>query len=322
MVMTKLRRTLPSLNSLYVIEAVSRHLNFTNAANELGISQPAVSKSFRQLEQNLGVDLVVRRHRGLSLTSEGEVFAMHVRAALTAIDQAARQIRASSGGQKIRINVSSSFVSMWLVPRIAEFRAQNPSILFEITENHGGLDPQTFSLCDFTTRIGSGGWSDAISWRLARERLFALASPDYVRAHPDCLRLETLQNANLLHATEANRSRMGWKEWFQATGMVFASEPDVVFSDHHSAIHAALVGQGVALGWQHLVGGYLNTGQLVRVTDTVVQTKQHVYMVSPRGRALQSHHDLFRIWTVEQFRQNDQTPDKVDVFESDNKLGE
>lgn len=322
MVMTKLRRTLPSLNGLYVIDAVSRHLNFTAAANELGISQPAVSKSFRQLEQNLGVDLVTRQHRGLSLTSEGEFFALQVRAALTAIAQAAQQIRTSSGGQKIRINVSSSFVSMWLVPRIAEFRAQNPSILFEITENHGDLDPQTFSLCDFTTRIGRGGWTDAASWRLARERLFALASPDYVRAHPEYLRLETLQNANLLHATEANRSRMGWKDWFRATGIPFASEPDVLFSDHHSAIHAALVGQGVTLGWQHLVGGYLNEGRLVRVTNAVVQTRQHVYLVSPQARTLQDHHDLFRKWIVEQFRQNDQTSDDMDLFDSDMKGGE
>ncbi|WP_323007531.1 LysR substrate-binding domain-containing protein [Pseudorhodobacter sp.] len=320
--MLKLRRIFPSLNGLYVIDAVSRHLSFTAAANELGISQPAVSKSFRQLEQNLGVDLVMRQHRGLSLTPEGEVFALQVRAALTAIDQAAQQIRTSSGGQKIRINVSSSFVSMWLVPRIAEFRAQNPSILFEITENNGDLDPQTFSLCDFTTRIGRGGWVDATSTRLARERLFALASPEYVRAHPDCLRLETLQKTNLLHATEPKRSRMGWKEWFRATGTSFASEPDVLFSDHHSAIHAALVGQGVALGWQHLVGGYLKKGQLVRVTNAVVQTRQHVYLVSPLGRALQNHHDLFRTWIVEQFRQNDQRLGLGEVFESDIRSGE
>lgn len=156
--MTNLRQILPSLNSLYAIEAVSRHLNFTNAAHDLGISQPAVSKSIRQIEQNLGVQLFVRQHRGLSLTSEGKVFTTQVRAALTGIDQAARQISAGTRGQTIKINVSSSFVTMWLVPRIAEFKSQHPSVLFEITENHGDLAPQTLSNFDFSTRIGMGDW--------------------------------------------------------------------------------------------------------------------------------------------------------------------
>jgi hypothetical protein len=78
----------------------------------------------------------------------------------------------------------------------------------------------------------------------------------------------------------------------------------------------------VALGWQHLVGGYLKKGQLVRVTNAVVQTRQHVYLVSPLGRALQNHHDLFRTWIVEQFRQNDQRLGLGEVFESDIRSGE
>ncbi|MCP5086128.1 MAG: LysR family transcriptional regulator [Rhodobacteraceae bacterium] len=319
--MRNLRRTLPSLNSFYIVEAVSRHLSFTNAADELGISQPAVSKSIRQIERNLCVRLFTRQHRGLSLTPEGEVFCTHVSAALNGVDKAVRQISTGSEGQKIRVNVSSSFVSMWLVPRISEFKSQNPSVLFEITENHGDLDRHTLSACDFTTRIGMGDWSDVVSWRLARERLYALASPEYVRAHPECMRLETLQQANLLHSTEANRSRMGWTEWFKATGTPFASEPDVLFSDHHSAIHAALVGQGVTLGWQHLVGGYLQEERLVRVAGTMVQTEQSVYLISPRDRNLHRQHDLFREWVVAQFRQDDQLPQGTDIYESDITLG-
>lgn len=134
------------------------------------------------------------------------------------------------------------------MPRIAEFKSRHPSILFEITENHGDLDPRALAACDFTTRIGMGDWSDVRMWRLARERLFALASPLYAQAHPECMALETLPRANLLHASEAQRSRMGWTEWFAATGTPYSSAPDVLFSDHHSAIHAALVGQGVTLG--------------------------------------------------------------------------
>ena len=310
--MRNLRRTLPSLNSLYVIEAVSRHLNFSHAANELAISQPAVSKSIRQLEQSLGVQLFIRQHRGLSLTTEGEAFANQIRAALIGVDQAARQIRSSSDGQTIRVNVSSSFVSMWLVPRIAEFKSQNPSALFEITENHGDLGQHALAACDFSTRIGLGDWNNARSWRLAPERLYALASPGYASAHPECMQLETLQQANLIHATEPNRSRMGWAEWFEATGIPFSSTPDVLFSDHHSAIHAALVGQGVTLGWQHLVGDYLQEGHLVRVADTVVQTEQNVYLISPRDRVLQPHHVLFRDWVVAQFCQDDQKLDEMD----------
>lgn len=320
--MTNLRRTLPSLNSLYAIEAVSRHLNFTNAATDLGISQPAVSKSIRQVEQNLGVQLFVRRHRGLSLTPEGKVFTTQVRAALAGIDQAAQQISADTRGQKIKINVSSSFVTMWLVPRIAEFKSLYPSVLFEITENHGDLAPQTLSNFDFTTRIGMGDWGDVVSWRLARERLYALASPEYMRRHPDCMQLATLQKTDLLHASEVHRSRMGWKAWFEATGTPYASDPDVLFSDHHSAIHAALVGQGVALGWHHLIGDHLQEGRLVRLANTAVQTEQNVYLVAPRDRVLHGHHDLFRQWVMAQFQRDDPLPDTFDIYQSDDQFGE
>ncbi|WP_371171703.1 LysR substrate-binding domain-containing protein [Aliiroseovarius sp. 2305UL8-7] len=309
--MQNLRRTLPSLNNLYVVEAVSRHLNFSHAANELAISQPAVSKSIRQLEQNLGVQLFVRQHRGLSLTTKGDAFANQIRAALIGVDQATRQIQSSGDGQTIRINVSSSFVSMWLVPRIAEFRSQNPSTLFEITENHGDLGQHALAACDFTTRIGMGDWNDAHSWRLARERLYALASPEYAAAHPECMQLKTLQQANLIHATEPNRSRMGWSEWFEAAGVPFSGATDVLFSDHHSAIHAALVGQGVTLGWQHLVGDYLQEGRLVRVADTMVQTEQSIYLISPRDRVLQPHHLLFRDWVVAQFQRDNLKADET-----------
>ncbi|MEM7209245.1 MAG: LysR substrate-binding domain-containing protein [Pseudomonadota bacterium] len=319
--MRNLRRILPSLNSLYVVEAVARHLNFTNAADELCISQPAVSKSIRQIEQNLGVKLFFRQHRGLSLTSEGEALAAQVRTALTSVDQAVRQIIPSSDSQKIRVNFSSSFVSMWLVPNIAEFKDANLSVLFEITENHGDLNSFELSTCDFSTWIGMGEWSDVESWMLARERVYALASPDYVKAHPECMELETLQQANLLYATEPKRSRMGWSEWFEATGIDATSSPDVVFSDHHSAIHAALVGQGVALGWQHLAGGYLQEGRLVRVANTVVQTPQNVYLISPRNRTMHRHHDLFREWVLDKFKQYDQIPDGMDLYESSAKRG-
>lgn len=300
--MRNLRRTLPSLNSLYAIEAVSRLLNLSKAAIELGVSQPAVSKSIRQIEQNLGTALFIRQHRGLSLTPEGGLFTTQVRDALAGIDHAVKQIMPHREGDKIRINVSSSFVSLWLVPRIADFKSRYPSVLFEITENHGDLDPQTLSRFDFSTRIGMGGWTDAIGWRLAAEQLCAVASPEYVQKTADCLHLATLQNATLLHATEAHRSRMGWQDWFEATGTLYTSAPDVLFSDHHSAIHAALVGQGVALGWQHLVADHLQDGRLVRVANASVHTDQNVYLIAPKDRRLRPHHDLFRRWVVAQFQ--------------------
>ncbi|MBU2942548.1 LysR substrate-binding domain-containing protein [Shimia thalassica] len=320
--MRTLRRILPSLNSLYVVDAVARHLNLTKAALELGISQPAVSKSIRATEENLGTQLFIRRHRGLSLTLEGRAFVDEVRNALDRVSDAATAIKSASDAEEIRVNVSSSFVSMWLVPNIASFKEQNPSVLFNITENHGDLDQDAFAACDFTTRIGMGAWKEAHCWNLARERLYALASPEYIQAHPECLKLDTLQQSHLLHATETHRSRMGWKEWFAATGTPYLRDQnDMVFSDHHSAIHAALVGQGVTLGWQHLVGGYLGEGRLQIVANTVVRTPQNVFLLSPKNRILRAHHTLFKDWMVARFKQLDAIPQDLDCFDSTTRLG-
>lgn len=320
--MRKLRRTLPSLNCLYVVEAVFRHLSFTKAAEELGISQPAVSKSIRQVEQALGVRLFVRQHRGLLPTSEGAIFSDQIQVSMDGIDKTVRNLVAKSGGQEIKINVSSSFMSMWLVRRITRYKEQHPDVRLEISENQGDLDPQTLSAIDFSTRIGVGNWNDVRAWPLSRERLLALASPEYLKKHPQCRHLETLQQANLLHATEIKRSRMGWNQWFKAVGIPYSSAPDVLFSDHHSAIQAALTGQGVTLGWQHLVGDHLREGSLVHVTGAAVETEQHVYLVSPRSRTLSHHHEMFRDWVIEQFEQDETLPSDICLFPSPARLGD
>ncbi|MDK3018565.1 LysR substrate-binding domain-containing protein [Pseudodonghicola flavimaris] len=296
--MHPLRRKLPSLNCLYAIDAVARHGSFTAAARELGLSQPAVSKAIKSAEAHMGFDLFERRTGGLDVTDKGRAVCEEVAAVLARLLAVTAHDGAQTAQKTISVSFSPSFVSMWLLPRLPEFQSLHPGISFRISENTGRPKAADMSF-DFSTRLGDGDWSDVTAWTFAPEILHAVAAPDYVAAHPGVMALETLPEATLLHAVEAQRERMNWSAWFRAAGLRdLQLEEGMVFSDYHAAVQAALLGQGVALGWEHLVQAYVEARKLQFVAGTSVTTGRNFYLVTPARRQLAPHHHLFRDWAI------------------------
>ena len=205
--MHPLRRILPSLNCLYAIDAVARHMSVTAAARELGVSQPAVSKTIRAAEENLGFYLFERQQSGLSFTPKGRELSYEISAVLSQLVDAVTQPDKETGTKTLNVVFSSSFVSMWLLPRLAEFTQKHPEITFRISENRGRSNPSELEF-DFSSRLGDGNWTDVSAWEYTLEVLYAVASPDYIAAHPEVTDINTMHQATLLHAIEAERSRM------------------------------------------------------------------------------------------------------------------
>lgn len=300
MVMHPLRHTLPSLNRLYALDAVGRHLSFTGAAAELGVSQPAVSKSIRLLEESLGSALFSRNHRGLSLTPEGRILLDESRRLLTRLADVTQSLQPHGDKKKIRVSFSSSFISLWLLPRVPEFQAAHPSsISFTFDECTRELEMREHAGYDLSSRLGYGHWDGLDSWFLAQEKICAVASPEFLKNNLSLATHERINEAALLHATEPNRKRMTWASWFHAAGQDYSvGGGELEFSDYHSAIEAALLGQGVALGWEHLISHFLADGRLVRFTDLRVETDQSIYLVASKERRFDTHHEWFRDWII------------------------
>lgn len=300
--MHPLRHRLPSLNQLFTVEAVGRHLSFTAAAAELGISQPAASKAIKAIEDSIGFALFDRLHRGLKMTPKGAAFYRQTRTALQQMADVLEDLAPAGGTPVVHASFSSSFVALWLLPRLPAFAELHPGILLHIEESDSdGLNLSAGGL-DFSARLGDGNWPDVQSTFLVAERIGAVASPAYLAKHPDLSDPKSLLKADLIHVEEPKRVRLGWRDWF--SGLAIRPpypRASLTVSDYNAAIDAALMGQGVALGWEHLVKGKIDRDELVWIGEARIETGLNVYLVERPGNAGAGHLAGFRAWIVGQF---------------------
>jgi LysR family glycine cleavage system transcriptional activator len=300
--MHPLRRRLPSLNPLFVIEAVGRHLSFTAAAAELGISQPAVSKAIKTAESGLGFELFERLHRGLRMTPKGAAFFRETHTALQRLHGVLEELSPPRDIPAVRASFSSSFVALWLLPRVPALAELHPGIRLHLEESDSdGLDLAADDL-DFSARLGQGNWTDVRSTFLVEERIGAVASPAYLRRNPGLSDAPSLLGADLIHVDEPRRIRIGWRDWFARLSVTPPyPRASLTVSDYNSAIDAAVMGQGLALGWEHLVQGKIDQGALVWIGDARIATGMNIYLVEPVGRAEEPHLADFRSWILGEF---------------------
>ncbi|MDI7861529.1 LysR substrate-binding domain-containing protein [Rhizobiaceae bacterium n13] len=299
--MESLRRLLPSATSLIIFEAAGRHENFTRAAEELGMSQAAVSYAMRTLEDQLGVPLFRRVHRAVELTDVGERFHADVSAGLTRIQKSAEEIRAKGREVNVTLAASTAFASMWMLPRLAQLRADLPDIDLRIQTSVRDLD-----LDEEPIPLGVRG-GDPATWPryhaalLAPEVVNAVASPAFVEQHGFPETPQALTRHRLIRLEEPVREACDWPQWFQSAGISYQPQSHgLAINDYVLVIQAVLSGEGIALGWEHLTERQTRSGLLVPVGNHVLRTGQAFYVVWPRSRELNAHARRVRDWLLEQ----------------------
>jgi LysR family glycine cleavage system transcriptional activator len=217
------------LRALQAFSAVARAGSVVGAAEELAVTPSAISHLVRQLERRLGVVLLTRKGRGLTLTLDGERLAAAVGPALVTIDDALGGLMRR--GAELRISLLSSFAVHWLIPRLSRFQSQHPNIELLLSTSTRIVD-LTAEAFDCAIRLGRGGWPNVMADELYREELVAACSPHWLAAH----RIRTprdLARAALLHA---RARRQDWVHWFRAAGI-----PD--FKARRSSLHRVGVGR-------------------------------------------------------------------------------
>ena len=296
--MRRLKDRLPPLNSLVVFEAVARRLSFTDAAEELSVTQAAVSRQIRLLEGHIGVVLFRRLHRAIELSPQGREFQKAITIALEHIAHAADDIRIESDGADITVSSSVTFASYWLMARIAKFRAEFPDIDVRLVASAKMRDLGPTGV-DLAVRYGMGTWDNVVADHMFGNDIFPVCSPTYLE---HCGGLDTvadLKNATLLKLNQSDRNWVRWGAWLQHFGVREPSEVRGLYFDNYMLlIHAAVRGEGVALCGGRVAEDLIERGELVRPINVALESDYSFYLLHPSSQPLRPHAAKFREWLL------------------------
>ncbi|WP_082980239.1 LysR substrate-binding domain-containing protein [Labrys sp. WJW] len=299
--MHRLRSLVPSANYLFVFEAAARRRSFTAAAQELNVSQPAVSKTIKLLEEATGLKLFRRENARLELTAEGYRFYKETQQTFDHLHMVLTSLRTRHSNDTVRVSFSASFVQLWLLPRLKDFKSRHPDIVLRIEESSRDDQDLNEEDIDISARLGYGKWPGLEAWHFVNEEVAPVCNAEYLRDHGAIETPADLLNHPLLHFEERHRTRLGWREWLTHQGVPLPRlRQDFVFTDALGSIEAAVLGQGIALGWKHLVHDHVEAARLVYPIDALHRSGQAIYLIMPAQRPAKPAAMLFRDWLLQQ----------------------
>lgn len=291
---------MPPLGALVVFEAAGRHLNFSGAAAELKMTQPAVSHQIRCLEARIGLSLFRRMHRGVALTTAGALLLDAVNQGLTTIHDAAVALRRWEAPKVLRVLTDFGFAAWWLMPRLASWSERAPDVDVRIITSQQSVDLRQEDV-DVAILFGHGTWpsSHTVLWFM--ETVYPVCSADFAEQQ-SLKELAALQNVRLLHVGSSDSTRwLCWSDWFSAHRLAAGKrKQDLTFNNYQLVLQAALLGQGVALGWRPLIDDLVQTGRIVCLTDTPMRTERGYYIVEPTVRTGNQVVSDFRRWLLQE----------------------
>lgn len=301
--METLRSLLPSINSLVVFEAAGRLSSFTAAARELRMTQAAVSYAINRLEEHLGATLFLREHRRVRLSEAGARFHADVSIGLSHIQRSAQDLRAVAAGGHVTLSCSTAFAAFWMVPRMAQLRAELPQIDLRIQTADHDLDLVAEGI-PLAVRGGNpADWPQYEAEPLAAEEIYPVCGAGYLAGRARPKRPAELLAHQLIHLEEPFRSAATWRDWFASVGIDGRQVPKgLQINDYVLVVQSVIAGQGVALGWRHLVQGLVDQGVLVRLGDHALVTGMDFHVIWPREAKLSRPALEVRDWLLAQAR--------------------
>jgi DNA-binding transcriptional LysR family regulator len=270
---------LPPLDLLLAFEAAARHLSFTRAGSERFLTQSAVSRQIRALEDELGVPLFERRPPRARAHRGGQRLYATCSAVLTQLRVAVAEIRAPTRREVLSLTTTPGLASLWLIPRLPRFTAQHPEldVRLEASYEVRSLPADGF---DLAIRYSSTGRADGV--QLFGESTQPICSPALLRSGPPLARRATSRATRCCRSPSPKMSGMPleWAPWLQAVGLAdLQPASSLTFSGYGEAVAAAVAGQGVALGRRPLIDGLLASGQLVTPFEDRTATPRAYFLV-------------------------------------------
>jgi LysR family glycine cleavage system transcriptional activator len=287
-------RRLPPLNGLKAFEAAARSESFTRAAEELNVTQGAVSHQVKALEATLGVKLFNRERQRLLITEAGREYLEVVRDALDRIAVGTERLVQRQNSGVLTVSTSPDFAAKWLVNRLGRFAEAYPGFDLRVSATMHHVDFAREEV-DLAVRHGDGNWAGFEVSRLCTEQLFAVCSPKLLSGRNRIAKPKDILNFPLLHLDD----RKTWSKWFDAAGIADADvSHGPVLNRASMLIDAAVNGQGVALARTALAAWDLINGRLVRPVDISLRLSKTYWIVCPKATSTLPKITTFRDWLL------------------------
>jgi LysR family transcriptional regulator, glycine cleavage system transcriptional activator len=287
-------RRLPVLNALKSFEAAARHESFTRAAEELCVTQGAVSHQVKALEQELGIKLFNRERQRLVITESGRQYLAVVRDALDRIAVGTERLMQRQSAGALTISTSPDFAAKWLVHRLGRFAEAHPDIDLRVSATMHHVDFAREDV-DLAVRHGDGNWAGLHVERLCAEQLFPVCSPKLTNGRQRLSKPADVVKFPLLHL-DSSRS---WAQWLEAAGVADADHSHgLVLNRASMLIDAAVDGQGIALARTTLAAWDLLNGRLVRPFAAALRLSKSYWLVCPKATAMLPKVTKARDWLL------------------------
>lgn len=287
-------RRLPPLNALRAFEAAARSESFTRAAEELCVTQGAVSHQVKALEATLGIKLFNRERQRLIITDAGREYLGVIRDALDRIAAGTERVLQRQNSGVLTVSTSPDFAAKWLVYRLGRFGEAHPGIDLRVSATMHHIDFVREEV-DVAVRHGDGNWSGLDAVRLCTEQLFPVCSPKLMVGRNRLTKPSDLLKTPLLHLDDSK----AWSAWFDAAGVAGADlSHGLTLNRASMLIDAAVDGQGVALARTTLAAWDLINGRLVRPFDVGLKLTRTYWMVCPKANSTKPKVATFRDWLL------------------------
>ncbi len=289
------RRRMPPLNPLRAFEAAARHASFTRAAEELNVTQGAVSRQVKALEGHLGFSLFERTGKGLELSQKGRTYVGSLTTAFEQIARATDELITTSTHTVLTIRGYTTFLVRWLIPLLPEFQIKHPNIEIRLVS---ASDPVDFGRdnVDIGIRYGNGRWNGLSTDLLFFDSLVPVCSPTLMQTM-DLRTPGDLARSTLLHL---NLRRSDWPDWLAGAGYEHLEVANNLFFEDLGVVHqCALAGMGLAIAQQTYIRSDLASGKLVAPFSFVLNRPKGYFLVCPKDRQNVTKIVTFRNWLLE-----------------------
>lgn len=287
-------RRLPPLNALKAFEAAARHESFTRAAEELCVTQGAVSHQVKALEAELGIKLFLRERQRLVITEAGREYLVVLRDAFDRIGVGTERLVQRQSAGVITVSTSPDFAAKWLVNRLGRFAETHPGLDLRVSATLHHVDFAREDV-DLAVRHGDGNWAGLDVVRLCTEQLFAVCSPKLLAGRKRITKPSDVLKFPLLHLDDSN----AWAKWFEAVGLQGADHlHGPVLNRASMVIDAAIDGQGIALARTTLAATDLINGRLVRPFAEALRLSKAYWIICPKATAALPKITTFRDWLL------------------------
>ncbi|WP_250955599.1 LysR substrate-binding domain-containing protein [Rhizobium sp. CG5] len=301
-------RKLPALSAMKIFEVVGQTRSFTRAAERLNLTQSAVSRQVRNLEEQLGEPLLIRHHHHLELTASGAELLAVLHQAFHNVELAVRGIMEKSNRHRLRLNVPPTFAKRWLMPRLGRLRRALPDMEISIsTDLQDSLTER--SLLDCAIRFGDGEWPMLKSSLLMTERHIAVCAPGLLKRDSGSGSVD-LAGLTFLHVlSSADQRYLTWQHWLDAAGLHDTdTSGGLEFDLLDLAIEAACNGLGVTIADRFMVAEHLQDGRLVQVLDVEVEGHESYWLATRADQPEGANVTAFRAWLDEEIGAQEAQP--------------